>query len=111
MNFNNNMAGTYRHYKFENHMIKWLIEDLDQGLSAIIPSKFSKIFAFFISYTNKNIGYEISEVMINKLLNNINQYSIYDCYIISRGLSIAFINRKKRVSLSTFLDQYVSAIF
>jgi len=43
------MSGTYRHYKFENQMINWLNEELEQGVSAIIPSKFSKIFSFFIS--------------------------------------------------------------
>lgn len=104
------MAGTYRHYKFEKQMIEWLNKELKHGVSAIIPSLFCKIFAFFISYPNENIVNETPEVMTNKVLNNIGQYSIYDCYIISRGLNIAFINRKKRTSLPTFLDQYVSII-
>lgn len=110
MNFNNNMAGTYRHYKFECQMIKWLNEELDQGMSAMIPSKFSKIFTFLISYPNTNIGYDIHEVMVKKVLNNVGQYSIYDCYIVSRGLNIAFLNRKNK-TLTIFLDQYVSIVF
>lgn len=104
------MAGTYRHFEFENQMIKWLTEELDQGLSAIIPSKFSKMFSFFVSYPNNKIGYEIPDKMIKKVLNNIGQYGIYDCYIISRGLNTAFMNRKKKASLPMFLDQYVSNI-
>lgn len=111
MNFNNNMTGTYRHYLFENQMIKWLKEDLDQGISGIIPSEYSKIFSFFISYPNNNVGYEIPEAMVKKLLCNIGQLSVYDCYIISRGLNSAFINRKNKISLPTFLDQYVSNIY
>ncbi|XP_022168362.1 FAST kinase domain-containing protein 1, mitochondrial isoform X1 [Myzus persicae] len=107
MNFNNNMSGTYRHYKFENQMINWLNEELEQGVSAIIPSKFSKIFSFFISYPNENIGYEIPEIMVKKVLDTVGQYSVYDCYIISRGLNTAFINRKNKTSLPMFLDQYV----
>ncbi|CAI6366545.1 unnamed protein product [Macrosiphum euphorbiae] len=107
MNFNNNMSGTYRHYKFENQMINWLNEELEQGVSAIIPSKFSKIFSFFISYPNENIGYEMPEVMVKKVLDTVGQYSVYDCYIISRGLNTAFINRKNKTSLPMFLDQYV----
>ncbi|VVC40572.1 RAP domain,FAST kinase-like protein, subdomain 2 [Cinara cedri] len=106
MNFNNNMAGTYRHYSFENQMIIWLKKELDQGISAIIPSEYSKIFSFFVSYPNKNIGYEIPEIMVEKLLSNIGQYSVYDCFIISRGLNAAFINRKKKI-LPKFFDQYV----
>lgn len=108
MNFNNNMAGTYRHFKFENQMIQWLNEELHQGVSAVIPSKFSKIFSFFISYSNDNTGYDIPEVMVKKVLNCIGQYSVYDCYIISRGLNNAFLNRKKKTSLPMFYDQYVS---
>lgn len=110
MHFNNNMGGTYRHYKFECQMIKWLNEELHQGISAIIPSKFSKIFTFLISYPNTNIGYDIHEVMVKKVLNNVGQYSIYDCYIVSRGLNIAFLNRKNK-TLTIFLDQYVSIVF
>lgn len=111
MNFNNNMSEMYRHYEFENQMIKWLNEELDHGLSIIIPSEFSKIFTFLISYPNDNVGYDIPEIMVNKVLNNIGQYSIYDCYIISRGLNITFLNRKKKTSLPIFLDQYVSILF
>lgn len=110
MNFNYNMTGTYRHYTFENQMIKWLKEELDQGISAIVPSEYSKIFSFFISYPNKNTGFDIPEVMVKNVLCNIGQYSVYDCYIISRGLSTAFINRKNKTSISIFLDQYVSSI-
>lgn len=108
MNFNNNMAGTYRHFEFENQMIQWLNEELHQGVSALIPSKFSKMFSFFISYPNDNIGYDIPEIMVKKVINNIGQYSVYDCYIISRGLNNAFLNRKKKTSLPMFFDQYVS---
>jgi len=104
------MAGTYRHYTFENQMIKWLNEELHQGISAIIPSRFSKIFAFLISYPNSNIGYDIPEVLVKKVLNNVGQYSIYDCYIVSRGLNIAFLNQKNK-TLTIFLDQYVSIVF
>lgn len=114
MNFNFNLAGTYRNFKFERQMTEWLNEELEQGLSTIIPSKFCKIFAFLISYPNKNIGYEIPEAMVNKVLNNVGQYSVYDCYIISRGLNTAFLNqklRKNKTSLPLFLDQYVSIIF
>lgn len=109
MNFNSNMSGTYRHYKFEQQMIEWLNEELRHGVSAIIPSRYCRIFSFFISYPNENIGNEIPELMVNKVLNNVGQYSIYDCYIISRGLNIAFINRRKK-SLPIFLDHYVSII-
>ncbi|XP_050530459.1 uncharacterized protein LOC126899510 isoform X2 [Daktulosphaira vitifoliae] len=105
MNFNNNMAGTFRHYKFENQMIKWLYDELNHGLSIHIPSKFSKIFSFIISYPNENIGYEISEKYVENILKNIDQYSIYDCYIMSRGLHNALLNRKKKTS--KFLDQYI----
>lgn len=102
------MAGTYRHYNFENQMIQWLNEELNQGISAIIPSKFSKIFSFFLSYPNNNIGYDIPEVLVKRVLNNVGQYGVYDCYIVSRGLNTAFMNRKKKSSLPMFLDQYVS---
>lgn len=111
MNFNNNMAGTYRNYTFEKQMIKWLNEELDHGICSVIPSQFSKIFSFFVSYPNSNdFENEIPEVLVKKVLNNINQYNVYDCYIVSRGLHNAFINRKKKLSLPTFLDQYVSNI-
>lgn len=105
------MAGTYRNYKFENQMIKWLNEELDHGVSGFIPSRFSKIFSFFVSYPNAKIGYEIPEPWVKKVLNNVGQYNVYDCYIISRGLNNAFVNRKKKASLALFLDQYVSNIY
>lgn len=111
MNFNNNLAGTYRNLKFENQMIKWLNEELDHGICSIIPSQFSKIFSFFVSYPNdNNCNTEIPEVMVKKVLSTINQFNVYDCYIISRGLNNALLNRKNKISLPTFLDQYVSNI-
>lgn len=109
MNFNNNMAGTFRHYKFENQMIKWLYDELNHGLSLHIPSKFSKIFSFIVSYPNEAIGYEISEKYVENILKHIGQYTVYDCYIMSRGLHNALLNRKKRTP--KFLDQYVSRTY
>lgn len=108
MNFNNNVSGMYRHYEFENQMVQWLNEELQTGVSALIPSLFSKIFAFLISYPNNHFGPNIPESIIKKIINHIGQYTIYDCYIISRGLSNAFTNQKQKVSLPIFLDQYVS---
>lgn len=108
MNFNNNLAGSYRHHKFETQMIKWLNEELDQGVSALIPSKFSKMFSFILSFPNDQTGYEIPERMVKKVIDNIGQYNVYDCYIVSKGLNTAFIHRKNKASLPVFLDQYVS---
>ncbi|XP_050441714.1 FAST kinase domain-containing protein 1, mitochondrial [Adelges cooleyi] len=107
MHFNNNMAGTYRHYAFENQMILWLNNELEKGLSAHVPSRFSKIFAFFVSYPNEIIGNEIPEKFVRNVLNNLGQYNVYDCYIVSRGLHTALFIRKKKCLLPKFLDQYV----
>lgn len=90
MNFNNNLAGTYRNYNFEQFITSYLVDDLKNGISSMIPSKFAKIASFILAYgqvTNGQLSFPVD--VIEKIEEMQHQFTVLDCLHISRGLQIA----------------------
>lgn len=90
MHFNNNLNGTYRYIPFEKAMVKLLIDDLNQGIGSLVPSRFSKAAAFILSYGHTPRDKHIfPEFIVQKIEAMQEQFTIYDCLQLTRGIEIA----------------------
>lgn len=91
MYFNNNLGGTYHNREFEHAVCELMLEDIEHGLSGIVPSRFAKSASFIIAYGgNISSSEEIPAVIMDKMATMSKQFSIFDCLQLSRGLQIAF---------------------
>lgn len=96
MHFNNNLGGTYRHRKLEKTIINFLFNQIENGVTALIPNAFSRAVAFIIGYGSQLLTEDtIPELIIDKVDDMSAQFSIQDCYRLSRGLQIAHELRYK----------------
>lgn len=90
MHFNNNLNGTYRHISFEKTVVELLINDLDKGITALLPSKFTQAASFILSYGHTpNSKYAFPEFIVQKIEAMQEQFRIFDCLQLTRGIQIA----------------------
>lgn len=90
MHFNNNLGGTYRHKDFEKYVISLLMDELNNGISGLIPSKFAKLAAFVLAYGHTpNSRNNFPDMIIDKIEDMVEQFKIIDCLQISRGIQIS----------------------
>lgn len=90
MHFNNNLGGTYRHKEFERYVVGLLMEELTNGITALIPSRFAKVSAFVLAYGHTtNSRNEFPPMILRKMEDMQEQFKIVDCLQISRGIQIA----------------------
>lgn len=90
MYFNNNLAGTYRNLDFEKFITKYLLDELENGSTKWIPSKYAKLSSFVVAYGHTPKSNTIlPEFIIERLQSMAHQFTIFDCLHISRGLQIA----------------------
>lgn len=85
MHFNNNLGGTYRHYRFEKVLLSLIQNELATGISQFIPTKFAKLTSFVFAYST-----DIPDSVIQKIESMSEQFTIHDCRQLSRGLQIAY---------------------
>lgn len=90
MHFNNNLGGTYRHKNFEYEINEILLNELINGISSIIPTKFAKLSSFILAYGYKSNSNTIPNIIIDKIEDMSLQLNIIDCLQLSRALQIAF---------------------
>uniref|UniRef100_A0A1B0EVM3 Uncharacterized protein n=1 Tax=Phlebotomus papatasi TaxID=29031 RepID=A0A1B0EVM3_PHLPP len=90
MHFNNNLGGTYRFYNFEKYLVSLIMQELENGVSRFIPSKFSKIAPFVIAYGHTEKSREkLPEFLVERIEQMQEQFSANDCLNLSRGIQIA----------------------
>lgn len=90
MHFNNNLNGTYRYIPFEKAVVKLIVNDLDKGITALLPSKFVKAASFILSYGHTpRDKYVFPEFIVSKLEDMQEQFTIFDCLQLTRGIQIA----------------------
>lgn len=90
MHFNNNLNGTYRHIPFEKAVVKILTDDLDKGITSLLPSKFTKAASFILSYGHTaRDKYIFPEFIIQRIEAMQEQFTIFDCMQLTRGIQIA----------------------
>lgn len=96
MHFNNNLGGTYRHRPLENTIMTQLFNEIENGMTAMIPSAFSRAVAFIIGYGSHLLTEDtIPELIIDKVEEIAGQFNIQDCLKLSRGVQIAHELRYK----------------
>lgn len=90
MHFNNNLGGTYRHRELEQEIMKFLINEFEVGLSALIPSQFARSISFILAYGGTMFKEDLmTDFIVEKLEAMSPQLNSYDCFRISRGIQIA----------------------
>lgn len=88
-NFNNNMEGTYRHYKLEVTLKDILIKELADGISNIIPYSFALYASFIIAYSKPTLtDNDIPLFIVRKIEKMSSQFGIQDTMHLSNGLDI-----------------------
>ncbi|XP_055847708.1 FAST kinase domain-containing protein 1, mitochondrial-like isoform X2 [Episyrphus balteatus] len=110
MYFNNNLGGTYRHYDFEKRMAHLCMNEIENGISSMIPSKFASIASFVLGYGHTYRGNSmIPSVILSKIETMKYQFSPDDCLQLSRGIQIAFEMRFRHF-VPTILGQQLGII-
>lgn len=90
MHFNNNLNGTYRHIPFEKAVVKLLIDDLDKGITSLLPSRFTKTASFILAYGHTpRDKYIFPEFIVGKIEAMQEQFTIFDSLQLTRGIQIA----------------------
>lgn len=98
MHFNNNMGGTYRNMEFEEKMLNKLFE-MKESI-AYLPFKFCRLSAFIFGYGLHKM--EITELNhhLDKLRSFIPQLLPQDIILLTKGIQIHSLLKKKQKNLS-----------
>ncbi|KAH8375089.1 hypothetical protein KR093_003698 [Drosophila rubida] len=90
MNFNNNLGGTYRHFGFERMLSRLCLDAIENSVAGRLPSKFAHLAAFVFAYGHTPFGWKkFPNILLSKILAMTPQFSIHDCFVMSRGMQIA----------------------
>ncbi|XP_037052423.1 FAST kinase domain-containing protein 1, mitochondrial isoform X2 [Bradysia coprophila] len=107
MHFNNNLNGTYKNYPLEKTLVKLLVKDLDEGISAVIPSRFSKAASFILAYGHTPDKYTFPEYIVQKIEAMQEQFTVVDCLTLTRGIQVALQMRFNRERSPALIQQIV----
>ncbi|XP_030241889.1 uncharacterized protein LOC115563291 [Drosophila navojoa] len=90
MNFNNNLGGTYRHQKVERKLSHLCMDSIEQDLAGRLPTKFARLAAFVLGYGHTPFDWKkFPNILLSKILSMAPQFTIQDCFLLSRGMQIA----------------------
>lgn len=90
MNFNNNLSGTYRYIPFEKTMARLILDDLDNGITSLLPAKFANVACFILAYGHTPRGATMfPEYIIQKIEDMAKQFTIFNCLQLATGIRIA----------------------
>ncbi|XP_049938097.1 FAST kinase domain-containing protein 1, mitochondrial [Schistocerca serialis cubense] len=110
IHFSNSLGGKYRHFEFERSLLQWLLHEMENGLSGIIPSKFAMIAAFLLAFGNTFQGEVIDELFIARVVDRLvemaPQFTSVDCLNISRGFQRGVEMCYKKGAHKILLTQY-----
>lgn len=96
MHFNNNLGGTYRHKGVEQTIMTILFQEMQSGITSILPSAFARVVSFMIAYGSHLLREEVMpDLIIDRIEAMSGQFGIYDSLRISRGIQIAHELRYK----------------
>lgn len=107
MYFNNNLGGTFQHLEFEKSMIEMLTHELK---STLIPKYFATFASFLIAYGDGSDRQQLPKIIVDKIEELHDQFSIKDCLQISRGLQILHEMRLKNSHCSEELENQIETI-
>lgn len=89
MHFNNNLNGTYKNFVFEKTLVNLLVKDLDEGITSFVPSRFSKSASFILAYGHTSDNHIFSESIVRKIEAMQEQFTVFDCLQMTRGMQVA----------------------
>lgn len=88
--FYNDQRDGYRYLPFEEVATKLAIEEINTGMSGMVPRKFVKLAAFFLGYGGHPVTQRFPENFIKRIEGMTRQYTVYDIAALSRGVQIFY---------------------
>ncbi|XP_015606084.1 FAST kinase domain-containing protein 1, mitochondrial [Cephus cinctus] len=99
-------SNLHRHLGFEKEMLKWLMNDLQNGECNFITWKCTRATGFTLAYYPTNESKDaIPDIVIDKLLSFSEQYSVFHCFYITQCLRIARKIRKDEKKSTKLINQ------
>ncbi|XP_005177835.3 FAST kinase domain-containing protein 1, mitochondrial isoform X1 [Musca domestica] len=90
MNFNNNLGGTYRHMALEKKLSQMCMRAIEHDVSGRIPYIFARLASFVLAYGHTPYSWKkYPNIILSKIINMADQFTVADCFLISRGLRIS----------------------
>ncbi|XP_073823104.1 FAST kinase domain-containing protein 1, mitochondrial isoform X2 [Musca autumnalis] len=90
MNFNNNLGGTYRHMALEKKLSQMCMRAIEHDVAGRIPQTFARLASFVLAYGHTPYSWKkYPNVILSKIINMSDQFTVTDCFLISRGLRIS----------------------
>lgn len=89
-NFQNTQRDEYRYLPFEQIAKKLAIEEIETGMSGMVPQKFVKLAAFFLGYGGHPVTQRFPENFVKRIEDMARQYTIHDIAKLSRGVQIFY---------------------
>ncbi|XP_053961002.1 uncharacterized protein LOC128865080 [Anastrepha ludens] len=90
MHFNNNLGGTYRFIPLERRLSELTMQAIENDIDGRLPSKFARLAAFTLAYGHTPFDWKkFPNTLLSKIISMANQFSVMDCFFLSRGIHIA----------------------
>ncbi|XP_017468896.1 PREDICTED: uncharacterized protein LOC108360933 isoform X3 [Rhagoletis zephyria] len=106
MHFNNNLGGTYRFIPLERRLCQLAMEAIENDIAARLPYKFARLASFVLAYGHTPFGWKkFPNVLLSKIISMSSQFSVKDCFYLSRGIHIALELRFRNTTSSLLVMQ------
>lgn len=93
-NFDNSQRGRYRYLPFEKVAMKLVIEEIETGISGMVPRKFVKLATFLLGFGSHQITHRFPESFVQRIEDMARQYTVHDLHQLSRGVELFYTRGK-----------------
>lgn len=88
--FDNSQRGQYRHLPFEEIATKLVIDEINTGISGMIPRKFVKLATFLLGFGSHQTTHRFPENFVQRVEDMVRQYTVHDILQLSRGVELFY---------------------
>lgn len=84
--FDGNQRGQYRHLQFEKVAVKLAIDEIETGISGMIPRNFIRLASFLLGYASRQTTHRFPKNFLQQIEEMKRQYTVYDILQLSQGV-------------------------
>lgn len=88
--FENSQRGMHRYLPFEKSVTKLAFDEINTGISGMIPRNFVKLATFLLGYGSHQMTNRFPESFIQRIEDMVRQYAVHDMIQLSHGLKIFY---------------------
>lgn len=89
-NFDNSQRGQYRYLPFEAIATKLAFNEVNTGISGMIPRRFVKLASFLLGYGCHQTSHRFPESFVQRIEDMSPQYTVHDLTHLSRGIKLYY---------------------